>query len=224
MARAGVVGFVLSDDVVPVVHPLGGVEPVIGSNPMAIGVPTETEPYIIDFAPCATLPTHVRYAKRYGKTLPEGVVADAQGGRTTDPREVCDGDGFQPHTGAINPLGNKGYGLLLVIDFLAGAFVGCAMGTDHALKPGAMKGHFFMAADPAKFGGLTAFKRAVSGRIKQVKESTKAPGVGEIRVPGERSFASRGRALRDGKVTIDEICWEDALKLAAELEIDVPAR
>ncbi len=81
-------------------------------NGPSSGVPTETEPFIIDFAPCATLPTHVRYAKRYGKTLPEGVVADAQGGRTTDPKEVCDGDGFQPHTGAINPLGNKGYGLL----------------------------------------------------------------------------------------------------------------
>ena len=69
IAREGLVGFVYSDDVVPVVHPLGGSEPVIGSNPMAIAVPTESDPFLLDFAPCATLPTYVRYSKRYGLSL-----------------------------------------------------------------------------------------------------------------------------------------------------------
>ena len=222
IARAGLVGFVFSDDVVPVVHPLGGAEPVIGSNPMAIAMPTETEPFLLDFAPCATLPTYVRYAKRYGVALPEGVACDSEGRPTTDATKVCDGAGYQTGVGAISPLGNKGYGLLLAIDFLSGAFVGCDMGPDHATAPGARKGHFFMSANPAVFGALGDFERAVSGRIRQIKDTKTAPDVSEIQVPGERSFAARAEALRMGEVAVDAVCWKDTAKLAGELGVMVP--
>jgi L-2-hydroxycarboxylate dehydrogenase (NAD+) len=222
IAQKGLVGVVFSDDVVPVVHPLGGVEPVIGSNPMAIAVPTENHPFLIDFAACATLPTYVRYAKRYGLDLPEGVAHDAAGLPTTDPDAVCDGIGYQTNIGAISPFGNKGYGLLLAIDFLSGALVGCDMGTDHPLKPGSKKGHFFLAINPAAFGDLEDFKRAASRRIKLLKDSKKPPEVEEIRIPGERSAQSLARCLQEGQVLVDEICWQDALKMAADLGISVP--
>lgn len=222
MAREGTIGFVFSDDVIPVVHPLGGTEPIIGSNPMAIAVPCEGEPFVLDFAPCATLPTYVRYAKRYGKSLPEGVVHDAEGRPVTDPNQVSDGAGHQAHLGAIAPSGNKGYGLLLAIDFLSGALMGCAMGTDHATIPGAHKGHCLMAIDPAMFGGADAFRHAVSARLAQIKGSKAAPGQPEIRAPGERSFATRERSLAEGRVTMDRLCWEDALKTAAALGVEGP--
>ncbi len=223
IARQGMVGFLFSDDVVCRIHPLGGTEQAIGTNPMAIAVPTEGEPFVLDFAPTATLPTYVRYTRRYGRRLPEGVAQDVDGRPTTDPEAVPAADApNQEHLGAINPLGNKGYGLLLAIDFLSGAFVGCDMGTDHRTKPGAIKGHFFMAANPAMFGGVDTFKSAVSARARLLKDSRKAPGCDEIRIPGERSFAARDRALRDGVVPIDLMCWEDTVKLAAELGVAIP--
>ncbi len=222
MAREGRIGFVFSDDVIPVVHPLGGTEPIIGSNPMAIAVPCEGEPFVLDFAPCATLPTYVRYAKRYGESLPEGVVHDAQGRPTTDPNKVNDGAGHQTQFGAIAPSSNKGYGLLLAIDFLSGALMGCAMGTDHATEPGALKGHCLMAIDPAMFGGAEAFRHAVSARLAQVKDSKPAPEQDGIRTPGERSFATRARSLAEGRVTVDRVCWDDALGTAAEMGVAAP--
>lgn len=223
IARQGVVGLVFSDDVIPVVHPPGGCEPVIGSNPMAIAVPTESEPVVIDIAPCATLPTYVRYARRYGVELAEGQAVDLRGRPTTDPHAVCDGAGYQGDIGAISPLTHKGYGLLLMIDFLSGALVGCDMGTDHVTKPGSMKGHLVMALDPAMFGTREAFERAVSARIGALKGSRKAAGSEGIRAPGERAHAARRQALEDGTVLIDELCWQDTLKLAAELEVELPA-
>jgi LDH2 family malate/lactate/ureidoglycolate dehydrogenase len=223
IARLDAVGFVFSDDVVPVVHPVGGAEPVIGSNPMAIAVPAEGEPFLIDFAPCATLPTYVRYTKRYGGRLPEGVAHNAVGRPTSDPDAVSGGSALQRGLGAIAPLGNKGYGLLLAIDFLSGALVGCDMGTDHASKPGATKGHLLLAIDPAAFGDPRHFCQAVSARISAIKASRKAAGAEEIRVPGERSFACRARSLREGRVSIDAVCWHDALKLAQELGLEAPA-
>lgn len=222
IARKGLVGFVYSDDVVPVVHPLGGREPVIGSNPMAVGIPTEGEPFLLDFAPCATLPTYVRYAKRYGSILPEGVAVDHEGYPTRDPEAVCDGAGYQGDKGAISPLGNKGYGLLLMIDFLSGALVGCDMGMDHVTKPDSRKGHFFMAIDPSVFGTREGFQRAVTRRIKQVKTSKKGPGVKEIRVPGERSIAEREGALHAGQIYIDLELWKDTVRLCQDLEIKTP--
>jgi L-2-hydroxycarboxylate dehydrogenase (NAD+) len=222
MARQGAVGLVFSDDVIPVVHPPGGSEPLIGSNPMAMAVPTEAEPFVIDFAPCATLPTYVRYARRYGVALPEGRAVDARGRPTTDPHQVCDGAGYQGDSGAISPLTHKGYGLLLMIDFLSGALVGCDMGTDHVTKPGSRKGHFLIALDPAMFGAADTFRHAVSARLGALKDSRKAEGSPGIRSPGERGFAARRQALEDGTVLIDELCWQDTLKLAAELGVELP--
>src|SRR5207248_2865355 len=152
IARHDLVAMVFSDDVIPVVHPVGGIEPIIGSNPMAYAVPTDDEPFVLDFAPCATLPTYVRYTQRYGGELPDGVAQDAEGRPTNDPSAVSSGAGHQAAMGAIDPVGHMGYGLLLMIDFLSGALVGADMGLAHVSKAGSSKGHLFVAIDPAIFG------------------------------------------------------------------------
>ncbi|MEM6905394.1 MAG: Ldh family oxidoreductase [Pseudomonadota bacterium] len=223
VARHDLIAMLFSDDVVPVVHPLGGTEPIIGSNPLAWAAPTGGDPYLIDFTPCATLPTYVRYSRRYGGEMDSSLVADADGNPTTDPHRVSIGLGHAEHTGAINPGGNKGYGMLLMIDFLSGAFVGADMGMDHVTKKGAQKGHLLIAMDPAMFGSTEAFKTAVDARIQAIKSSKKAPGIDEIRVAGEGSFARRRQAIAAGQVMIDTFCWEDALALASDLGVEVPA-
>ncbi len=122
-----------------------------------------------------------------------------------------------------HPLTYKRYDRLLMIDFLSGALLGCDMGTDHVTKPDATKGHLVMALDPAMFGTREAFERAVGARIGALKGSRKAEGGEGIRAPGERAHAARQRALREGSVAIDELCWQDTLKLAAALEVEPPA-
>lgn len=222
MANRDVVGMVFSDDVVPVVHPVGGVEPIIGSNPMAFSVPTGSTPFLADFTPCATLPTYVRYSRRYRGRLPDRVAHDSDGRSTRDPDLVCDGLDYTRDIGAIDPGGHKGYGLLLLIDFLSGALVGCDMGVDHVEKEGALKGHLFIAIDPEIFGSIEDFKRSVGQRIGAVKASRKAPGVTEIRYPGEGSAARRERALGEGEVPIDRHCWEDGLEVGRQLGVAPP--
>ena len=219
VAEAGLISMVYSDDAVLVVHPLGGVEPLIGSNPMAWAVPTRGDPFVIDFTPCRTLPTYVRYAQRYGGTLEAGVAQDAAGNPTTDPFEVCNGRGYQMGIGAIDPGGHRGFGMLLMIDFLSGAFANADMGLDHVTKPDAKKGHMLMAFDPGLFGN-THFRDQVQARIDALKASEKAPGVDAIRMPGEGSAERRRAALAAGAVTIDEILWQDGLKVGLELGVE----
>ena len=222
IARQDLVGMIFSDDNVPVVHPLGGTQPIIGSNPLACAVPSTGDPFLTDFTPCVTLPTYVRYSQRYDAPMDEGLVTDADGNPTTDPTKVCTGIGHSLDIGAINPGGNKGYGLLLMIDFLSGALVGADMGLDHITKKNAHKGHLLIAIDPGIFGDAETFKAAVTGRMEALRQSKKAPDVEAIRIPGEGSYARRRKALETGEVQIDELCWADSLRLADELGIKAP--
>ena len=220
IARNDLVALLFSDDVIPVVHPLGGTQPLIGSNPLAWAVPTESDPFLLDFTPCMTLPTYVRYARMYDAPLPDNVACDADGHPTTDPFQVCTGIDHRLDIGAINPGGNKGYGMLLMIDFLSGALVGSDMGLDHINKDSPNKGHLFVAMDPNMFGNSDGFKRAVTRRMNDIRNSKKAVGVDEIRMPGEGSFQRRRQSLERGTVEIDELCWADALTLAEKLGLE----
>ena len=221
IAREGLVSMVFSDDVVPVVHPLGGAQPVIGSNPLAWAVPTGDDPFLLDFTPCATLPTYVRYSQKYNAEMEPGLVHDAEGNPTTDPFKVCTGIGHSLDTGAIDPGGHKGYGMLMFIDFISGALVGADMGMDHVTRQDSTKGHIMFAIDPNAFGSLSVFQDAVKARMDYVRNSRKAPGVDAIRMPGEGSFSRRRKALETGEVQIDTLCWADSLELAKQLGVEV---
>lgn len=221
MARAGVIALIFSDDKHCSVHPIGGVEPMLSSNPMAIAVPTDEHPFVHDFAATNYLPTYTRYAKRYGLSIPEGAAQDKEGRTVTDPKVLWGAGEKNVLQGALSPLGNKGYGILLAIEFLSGGLTGSAMGTEHK-APGAKKGHCFVAIDPGLFVGADEFRRHVTARIKTLRASRPAPGVDAVRVPGDNANASRKRATETGDVVLDRICWEDTQKLARELGISIP--
>jgi LDH2 family malate/lactate/ureidoglycolate dehydrogenase len=228
IALADLVGMAFSDDVVPVCHPMGGVAAMLGSNPMAWAAPTSKDPFILDFTPAAITPTMVRYTQRYGGVLPPEVAIDVEGKPTTDPSKVTTGvsygpdKGRQTDKGAIDPGGHRGYGMLLMIDFLSGALLGADMNLAHVTKDKSNKGHLFIAIDPGIFGNPETFKRAVTARINEIKASKKAPGISEIRVPGERNCRQRRACLESGEVLIDSICWDDGVKLGKTLGVKPP--
>lgn len=218
MARKGMVGLVFSD-ATPAVHPTGGMEKLIGTNPLAMAVPMAGgEPIVHDMATSATLMTHVRYAAARGEKIAEGVAIGPDGRPTTDAKLAMQG--------ALSPFGgHKGYGLGLAVALLSGALVGGAMGRGllDAPGPAGPKGHLFMAIDPAAFGSLDAFRKGVGAYAREVKQSRKAPGVKAIRMPGERGFDERQRSLKAGRVTIDPMLWRNTHKLAGEMGVRMPA-
>lgn len=218
MARKGMVGLVFSD-ATPAMHPTGGMEKLIGTNPLAMAVPMAGgEPIVHDMATSATLMTHVRYAAARGEKIAEGVAIGPDGRPTTDAKTAMQG--------ALSPFGgHKGYGLGLAVALLSGALVGGAMGRGllDAPGPAGPKGHLFMAIDPAAFGSLDSFRKGVGAYAREVKQSRKAPGVKAIRMPGERGFAERQRSLKAARVTIDPMLWQNTRKLAGEMGVRMPA-
>jgi len=209
IARAGCVG-ILCGVTMPLVHPLGGLDRLLGTNPLAIAVPTGGDnPILLDFATSAIAMGTVLEAQITGDPIPEGGGIGPHGQPTTNADEI--------RQGALSPFGgHKGYGLCLMIGLIAGPMLGAKVGKPlgEAVRTGYYdKGELIIAIDPEAFGGPAIFRAAVDAHIAELRDVTPIPGALPVRVPGERSFAERKRRLRDG-IPVDPQVWSELVLLA----------
>jgi LDH2 family malate/lactate/ureidoglycolate dehydrogenase len=181
------------------VAPLGGIKPVLGTNPIAFAIPTEDGPLILDIGTSAFMATELQLRVRRNEKLPEGVAIDRDGKPTTDPAAA--------RAGALLPFaGYKGFGLGLIVQAL-GVLGGANM------MAGAEDGYLLIAFRPDLLIPLEQCRREVSALIKRVKAIPRAPGVAEIRIPGENSARSRERLSREG-LDIDALVYDELHRLA----------
>jgi len=218
IAEAGLIGMAFTAGP-PLVHPHGGVERMLSTNPIAMAFPTGDVPLLLDMATSALSRSRIRQAAYHGEPIPEGVGLNAKGAPTTDAGELY-------HGGILAPLaGHKGFGLALCVAMLAGPLTGSAIGPalswmDDGGDPVGM-GHFFIAIDPEAFGPPGAFAEQASAYLAQIKSSMRAPGVEEIRIPGERSALARA-ARRETGITILSATWEIITRRAKDLNVALP--
>jgi len=166
------------------VAPPGGIEAVLGTNPIAIAIPSSRGPIVLDMGTSAFMMTEVLLRERLGEPLPAG-VAIAPGGEPTT-------DAALARRGALLPFGGyKGFGLALMVQalgVLAGS--GSEQTSDY--------GYLFIAFRPDLLGPADVFERRVTELIEQVKATPRQAGIDEIRIPSERAFRARERALSGG--------------------------
>jgi LDH2 family malate/lactate/ureidoglycolate dehydrogenase len=195
------------------VHPHGGMDPVIGTNPIAIAIPTDGDPVLLDMATSATSRGKLAEAAAAGRPLPLGWALDASGAPTTDPKAAGEG--------ALSAVGGaKGYGLSLAVELLGGVLTGAGAGTMHdASGWRKLWGTLFLVLDPAVFTDVAAFKTAVSAYLAEIKASRLAPGFAEILIPGERSYRTRRESLAHGVRVADNV-WQNVARLARDLGVD----
>jgi LDH2 family malate/lactate/ureidoglycolate dehydrogenase len=182
------------------VAPFGGTRPILGTNPIAFGMPSSEGPVVLDMGTSAFMGTELALRERLGQLLPEGVAIDSQGQSTRDPTEA--------RLGALLPFGGyKGYALGFIVQAL-GVLAGSGMDPDKD------DGYLFVVFKPDLLVPLDEFKREVSGLVDRIKSIPRQPGVEEIRIPGERSFRSRERLLREG-IEIDRMVYDALAALHA---------
>jgi LDH2 family malate/lactate/ureidoglycolate dehydrogenase len=185
------------------VAPLGGVKPILGTNPIAFAIPTEEGPLILDMGTSAFMATELQLRVRRNEKLPEGVAIDRDGRPTTDPAAA--------QAGALLPFaGYKGFGLGLIVQAL-GVLGGAGM------IDGAVDGYLFIAFRPDLLVPLEQCRREVSALIERVKAVPRAPGVAEIRIPGEQSARNRQR-LKEAGLDIDQLVYDELHRLAGNRE------
>ncbi|WP_167768605.1 Ldh family oxidoreductase, partial [Haloarcula amylovorans] len=207
LQREGYVGIAMTNTE-PAMPPYGGAEPVLGTNPIAIGLPTDPV-FNLDMSTSAIARGTVLHRKETGERLPEGVALDAEGEPTTDPAAALEG--------TILPFGGaKGSGLAIAVEVLAGGLVGAAMGEDvtgtyHTEDP-CTKGDFFLAIDPEALGASDFAERA-SAFLRQLTAGPTAAHVEGIRLPGQHSVERDHSATT---VEIEDDLWDDVRALAGD--------
>jgi L-2-hydroxycarboxylate dehydrogenase (NAD+) len=182
------------------VAPLGGRRPILGTNPIAFALPAAHDIVVFDMGTSAFMLTELMLRERLGELLPEGVALDAAGAPTRDPASA--------RQGALLPFaGHKGFGLGLMVQAL-GVLAGSAIDVDRD------NSYLFIVFKPELLRPLDAFKREMTELIERVKATPRRAGVGEIRIPSERAFRLRERALKDG-LEIDRLVHDALVRLAA---------
>jgi len=181
----------------PTMAPWGGVDPYLGTNPYAYGVPAgEHRPIILDMATSIVARGKIILMAERDEPIPEGWAIDEQGNPTTDAQEALEG--------SVLPFaGPKGYALSLMIDIMAGALTGAGFGPginsmyDNFDDPQNV-GAFFQLVDLSHFTDPATFKARVDRMIEEIKSARKAAGTEEIFLPGEIEFRTEEERMVSG--------------------------
>ncbi|MBW4258353.1 Ldh family oxidoreductase [Methanobacterium sp. YSL] len=195
----------------PAVAPVGGKEPILGTNPLAIGIPSGSHYVSVDMATSASARGKLLEAKRRGESIPENVALDADGNPTTDPAEAL--------KGSILPFGaHKGYALSFMIEIMAGPLVNASFGkavtgTANPEVP-CTKGDLITAIDPSKFVDVEDFKGDVDDLISEIKATP------NVMIPGDFEVMNVKRHQAEG-IPLDETLLQQLREIASKVDVNV---
>jgi LDH2 family malate/lactate/ureidoglycolate dehydrogenase len=208
LAEQGLVGIALSSSEA-LVHPFGGTRAMLGTNPVAIAVPTARRPFVLDLATGLVSMGKIHHHAANDMPIPAGWARDADGQPTTDAAKA--------KLGAIAPFGEaKGYGLGIAIELLVAALAGSALAPEirGTLDAEAVcnKGDVLIAMDlragPDLLGRLSDY-------LDMVRASPPADPDRPVAVPGDGAAARRESALRDG-FDISPRLWDELTALSED--------
>ena len=173
--------------------PHGSKKELWGTDPVTIGIPTNTTPVVLDMASSKITWGELMVAKQEGRKIKEGVAIDKDGKPTTDPEEAMGG-------GLLPISEHKGSGLAFIVELLAGALTGSMVGQSVAGGWGTS----YILINPAVFRPLGDFKKDVETAINELKNAPKANEVSEIYFPGEQSEKRKNASMKLGEIEIND--------------------
>ena len=197
-AREGLIALVTGNDMPSVAAP-GSRGAVLGSNPLAYGVPVgDRDPILLDMATAAVAGGKVYAAHQRGEPIPPTWIIDSDGQPTTD-------GSLYPHHASLAPMaGHKGYGLGLWAEVLSGVLPGGAMtwqvGSwifDEPNKP-SRHNAAFLAINVATIAPPAEFATRVQSLIDEIHQAPTAAGIESVLLPGEREWNLRRAASLHG--------------------------
>jgi uncharacterized oxidoreductase len=186
-ARAGCIGLITvgfgSRNPVGRTTPYGGLFGVLGTNPIAVGVPTgDAIPFVLDYATSVVAEGKIQVARSKNLDVPPSTIVDKQGQPTVKTAEFYEG-------GALLPFGkHKGYALSLLTCLLAG------LSGEFEAERAVLAGVFMLVLNIEAFTPLADYQQNVRTFLDGIKATPPADGVEEVLAPGD--FEQRNRAQR----------------------------
>jgi LDH2 family malate/lactate/ureidoglycolate dehydrogenase len=186
----------------PGVLPTFGIEPQVGTNPIALAIPANKEaPFLLDMATSVRAANKLALLARAGEPVPDGWLLDEEGKPCHDPEFFARWDGSERRGGML-PLGGagegmggyKGYSLSLAVELLTAVLTGDVASAFMDLRPGKRAptvSHFFAAIRIDSFRPASDFKDEMDRLLAHIKASPKLPGADRIFVAGEKEHDCR---------------------------------
>ncbi len=217
----------------PSVCPTNGVEPLLGTNPICFGAPTDLDfPFIYDAATSISQRGKIEQYAREEKPTPAGWAIDLEGNPHTDTNRLL--VDLVKQTASLLPIGgtdelagsHKGYGLSTLVEILCsalqqGSFLNQLLGQDSSGKAAPYKlGHFFLAINIDFFTELDAFKRTSGAICRELQNSRLMPGRERIWVAGEKEYEKLLEVQRLGVPIIPNL-QKDIETMQSELHLDM---
>lgn len=214
----------------PSIAPTFGVENMLGTNPLTIGVPTdEPFPFLIDCATSVTQRGKIEVLDRLHQEIPEGWVVGSEGNCRCDTHEIL--QDLVTGAAALLPLGgigdtaggHKGYGYATAVEifsaaFQNGRFLKDLSGYKDGIKVPYNLGHYFIAINPAFFVGVEVFKKTAGEILRKLRSSKKVPGADRIYTAGEKEYLISLERDRNG-TPIPVSLQQELITMRDELEL-----
>jgi LDH2 family malate/lactate/ureidoglycolate dehydrogenase len=213
---------IATSNVPSVMAPYGGRRPLLGTNPLAVGIPIRKHPALIfDMATSTVAHGKIIWAAQRQEPIPEGWAIDKHGNPTTDSVAAMEG--------CVLPFGGpKGSALSLIFDVLSGVLTGAAFGTHISTQVDFSQpqniGHLFIALKIDLFLSMDLFFERMDELIDQLKAVPPAPGFVEVQAPGdpqlraEEENSKRGIGLsRDRVIKLKNLAKELGVRFPESL-------
>lgn len=211
------------------VAPTFGKEKMLGTNPIAFAVPTNSQPpFVADFSTTTAANGKLEILQRKNKNTPTGWVQDADGNESTDANIL-------KKDGALLPLGSdrehsshKGYALGSIVDILSGVLSGANYGPwvppfpayipMPQNMPGKGIGHFFGAMRVDAFCSENDFKNNMDNWIQRFRQTKPIDSDNPVLIPGDIERLEEELRMKNGIPLVDAVV-KDLKELAAKFNV-----
>jgi LDH2 family malate/lactate/ureidoglycolate dehydrogenase len=214
----------------PMVPPTFGVEPLLGTNPLTMGAPTDERfPFLIDCATSIIQRGKIELYNRIKKPLPDGLIIKENGKTEKDPESIL--YDLDSSSAALLPLGgkgentsgHKGYGYATFVELLSsalqeGVFLRDTAGIFKDGKKYLTVGHFFLAINVDNFIGLDSFKNTAGRIMRTLRTSKREPKAERIYTAGEKEYFTEIER-KNGGIPLNKSIQKDIKEIQKDLNL-----
>ena len=193
----------------PLVAPTFSTDRMLGTNPIAVAIPTGNQPaFVADFATASAANGKLEILQRKERKAPVGWIQTKEGDRSTNANELKQG-------GALLPLGSdkvhgshKGYALASIVDIFSAVLSGANYGpwvppfvsflpiAENLVGEGI--GHFLGAMRVDAFRPADEFKSHMDNWIETFRKAKVKKGEKAVLIPGDPEREMTEKRLKKG--------------------------
>lgn len=205
-----------SDPSEATVAPFGGSTPALTPNPIAIGIPAQPDPILIDISMSITTSGMSARKRKEGARFPHQWFISKDGQPSDDPNEVTSGGAILPVGGLDH--GHKGFALGLMVETLTQGLSGYGRAQSPTEWGAAV---LVIAISTEVFDDHQSYFEQVNTIMSACRASTPIPDMGGVRMPGENALKRKQDALANGVALYPGIV-ESLTTLAQRFSIEPP--